>query len=298
MKKLSDRFIIFFLLLLILSSFPSEGSDLFGKEEEMLGNSLDFLATEAFVMIQEEALRKRISGITNKLVRVSALPDVSLRVRIINDKAPNVSSFPGFIYLSTGMLDILKNEGELASVIAHAVGHIHEKDPLKRYEILWKMEKWAIVTSALMPLMVFGGAAVAGATGMAALLSVESGVYVASASYQALTTQDLPEKRIFLNRLGPLLTAPDRESRLSALIVLSDVYAGYEKKKEMRADELAMEYLGKAGYDRDSFVSVLKKLLKLRDDYLAQGHVSHVLIAEPGLEKRIEHATQIINNYR
>lgn len=298
MKKLSERFIIFFLLFLILSPCPSEGSDFFGKEEEKLGRSLDFLATEAFVTIREEALRRRISGITNKLVRASGLPDESVRVRIINDRAPHVSSFPGFIYLSTGMLDIFENENELASVIAHAVAHIHEKDHLKRYEILWKMEKMAIVTSSLMPLMVFGGAAVAGATGMAALLSVETGVYVASASFQALTTQDLPEKKISLNRLGPLLTDPDRESRLSALLVLSDVYAGYEKEKEIRADELAMEYLGEAGYERDSFVFVLKKLLKLRDDYLVQGYVSHVLIAEPGLEKRTEHATHIINNYR
>jgi len=45
-------------------------------------------------------------------------------------------------------------------------------------------------------------------------------------------------------------------------------------------------------------VSVLNKLSNLRSDYISRGYISHIWVAKPGLEKRIDNANNIFENYK
>jgi len=52
------------------------------------------------------------------------------RFTILYDEKIYATSAPGgYIYLTTGMLNFLQNEAELASVLAHEIGRLQYKDP-------------------------------------------------------------------------------------------------------------------------------------------------------------------------
>jgi predicted Zn-dependent protease len=84
---------------------------------------------------------------------------------------------------------------------------------------------------------------------------------------------------------------------LSVLVFLGEIYGGYKEDDEIKADNLAISYLRKAGFNSEALVSVFKKLLKLRNEYISKDYVSHLLVAKPGLEERIENANQVIRKY-
>ncbi len=307
MKRFFPIFIVCSFVLNGLLPLCSEGADYTETEQEIrMGNLFDLYLTESFVMLRDDNLNRKVTKIAEKIVKVSDKPDVKYVVRIINSPLPVASSFPGYIYVSTGMLDILENEDELASVIAHAVAHVNEKNLYETYVSARKMKKIAFVTGSLMPFLMFGGVgivAVAGG-GIAAatvptietLLYTETGIYAASSMVQTVAEQKVPEKRIAINRLGPYLYLPDSESNLSVLVFLGDVYSGYKQDREIMTDKLAVDYLKKAGYKPEAMLSVLKKLLELKNKYLAKGYITHLLIARPGLEQRIKDAHQLIES--
>ncbi len=62
-------------------------------------------------------------------------------IRLLNSSSPNAMALPGgIIFVTTGLIKILKSESELVAVIAHEMGHIelsHCLDSVK-YEILSK----------------------------------------------------------------------------------------------------------------------------------------------------------------
>jgi predicted Zn-dependent protease len=309
MNRLFAVLIIGFIIFSGLLPSHAESVDLSKAEEERrMGHLFDLYMTESFVMLRDDKLYEKISDVVDKIATVTGTSDNKLRLRIINDKLPVASSFRGYVYVSTGMLDILENEAELASVIAHAIAHVIEKDQHQTYnDVLWK-DRVANFTGYIMPLLVFsglGGTAIAGggiATAYTStfegILLIESGFYSMTSIAGGLTATDLREKRIILNRLVPHINLPVTKVGLSVMVFLGDLYGGYGKKEEIQADNLAMNYLDKAGYNPGSLVSVLRKLLKLRNNYVAGGYIYHLLLAKPGLEKRIDNADHVLKNHK
>jgi Zn-dependent protease with chaperone function len=56
----------------------------------------------------------------------------TLRAAIIADETPNAFAFPGgLVAVTTGLLDAVASENELAFVLAHEVGHFHDRDHLR-----------------------------------------------------------------------------------------------------------------------------------------------------------------------
>jgi Zn-dependent protease with chaperone function len=56
----------------------------------------------------------------------------TLRAAIIADETPNAFAFPGgVVAVTTGLLDGVASENELAFVLAHEVGHFHDRDHLR-----------------------------------------------------------------------------------------------------------------------------------------------------------------------
>ncbi len=62
------------------------------------------------------------------------------------------------------------------------------------------------------------------------------------------------------------------------------------------AVKIIITAIKKAGYKPEAMLSVLKKLLELKNKYLAKGYITHLLIARPGLEQRIKDAHQLIES--
>lgn len=283
------------------------------EKEIKIGNFFDLHVTETFVILDDEELVKKITQLVEKLVKVSDCHYPKYKIRIINDSSPFTASFPGYFYISTGLLDILENEDELAAMLATAIAHMHEKYQYDSFISEWnEREKAVIAGVAITFVIVIGGGILSAAAAPAAasanpivlqrwtsttslvILPVAS---ILTAPFMERVTR-LPEKKVLCNRLGPELSrtgmAEDLAIKSNIFIFLKEMYEGYDSDKELKAVELAIRYLDEAGYNSRALVSALVKLLALRNEYLAKGYISNVLISQPSLEARIEYANKII----
>lgn len=77
----------------------------------------------------------RVEALRELLDRISTHwpdNDYSFRVRIWDEPEPNALALPGgTIALTTGLLDAVSSENELAFVLGHELGHFHNRDHLR-----------------------------------------------------------------------------------------------------------------------------------------------------------------------
>lgn len=99
------------------------------RDEVKLGTQLHRQATKKFRLT--DAGLDRIERIGQRVARTSARPNLLYKFHVIESREINGLSLPGgHIYITTGLLK-LANDSELASVLAHEVGHIAARHSLK-----------------------------------------------------------------------------------------------------------------------------------------------------------------------
>jgi predicted Zn-dependent protease len=79
--------------------------------------------------IEDPNVQKYIDSVGQKVARVSHRPDFKYHFVGVKDKSINALALPGgYIFITKGMLVKLKNESELAGVLAHEVVHVAARD--------------------------------------------------------------------------------------------------------------------------------------------------------------------------
>ena len=99
------------------------------RDEVKLGTQLHRQATKKFRLT--DVGLDRIERLGQRVARVSARPNLLYKFHVIESREINGFALPGgHIYITTGLLKIA-NDTELASVLAHEVGHIAARHSLK-----------------------------------------------------------------------------------------------------------------------------------------------------------------------
>ena len=76
-------------------------------------------------LVPDEALQRYVQAIGADLAARSQRPNLPWRFRVVDDPTPNAFALPGgFIYVTRGLLALMENEAELASVLGHEIGHV------------------------------------------------------------------------------------------------------------------------------------------------------------------------------
>ena len=105
-----------------------------GEEEEItLGQAV---AVEAFSRFggeyQNESLTRYINLVGKTIADLSDRPNLNYHFAILNSQEQNAFAAPGgYIFVTIGLLNTLKNEAELAGVLAHEVAHVTQKHMLE-----------------------------------------------------------------------------------------------------------------------------------------------------------------------
>ena len=116
-----------------------------GLEEELaLGQSV---ALEAFSRFggeyRNEPLTRYVNLVGKTIGEVSDRPNLKYHFAILNSREQNAFAAPGgYIFVTIGLLKTLKNEAELAGVLAHEVAHVTQKHMLET------IQRGAVLSSA------------------------------------------------------------------------------------------------------------------------------------------------------
>jgi predicted Zn-dependent protease len=74
---------------------------------------------------QDARLQRTIEKTVDRLVAASERPDLKYRVTILNSPAINAFALPnGHLYVTRGLVALANDKAELASVLAHEMGHV------------------------------------------------------------------------------------------------------------------------------------------------------------------------------
>jgi beta-barrel assembly-enhancing protease len=98
-------------------------------EERAAGRALAARVAGAFGGVwQDKAWTEYVNQVGRGLVPYSNRPDIKYRFAILNTADINAYSCPGgYIFITKGLLKEIKNEDQLAGVLAHEIGHVSER---------------------------------------------------------------------------------------------------------------------------------------------------------------------------
>lgn len=99
-----------------------------------MGNAVDAVVQQQFVLLDDDEVGRRVSAIGNRLLASAQGRDIPYRFRVINHNDLNAFSGPGgYVYVTYGMLRLAQNEDEVAAVIAHEIAHVAKRHQMKFY---------------------------------------------------------------------------------------------------------------------------------------------------------------------
>jgi len=97
------------------------------QQEVALGRQINqgLLESGKIKLAKDARINQYVQEIGQRLAATSDHPEIPYTFQVVRDNSINAfATMGGFVYLHTGLIKTADNEAELASVIAHEIGHI------------------------------------------------------------------------------------------------------------------------------------------------------------------------------
>lgn len=95
------------------------------SQEIQIGREVAAQAEQQFGLVEDAALQDYLHRLGSQLAQASERPDLPWTFRVADDPTPNAFAAPGgYIFITRGLLALLRNEAELVSVLGHEIGHV------------------------------------------------------------------------------------------------------------------------------------------------------------------------------
>ncbi|MDJ0735439.1 MAG: M48 family metallopeptidase [Nostocaceae cyanobacterium] len=109
-------------------------SNISDRQEISIGKQINKQLLDSKVKLYRDSqVNNYIKQIGQRLVPYSSRPDLTYTFQVVDDDSVNAfATMGGFVYIHTGLIKAAKNEAELASVMAHEIGHIGGKHLVKQ----------------------------------------------------------------------------------------------------------------------------------------------------------------------
>ena len=108
-------------------------SNISDRQEVDLGQQMNQEIQQEVRISRNSQLNSYVEQIGSRLAANSTRPNIPYTFQVVEDPAVNAfATAGGFIYVNTGLLKTADNEAEVASVLAHEMGHIEGKHLIKQ----------------------------------------------------------------------------------------------------------------------------------------------------------------------
>lgn len=124
---------------------PATGKDdlvMVGEPQEIqMGRSLSVEVEKKFGLASDAGMQARVDEVGQRLVAVSDRPTITYSFRVLEGKdlekeeRYNAFALPGgYVYIFRDMVEDMKSDNELASVLAHEISHIVARHSIKKLQ--------------------------------------------------------------------------------------------------------------------------------------------------------------------
>jgi len=122
------------------------------EEERTIGGSLALEVLNRFGgMYPNEKLQRYVTLVGESVASVSDRADIPYHFAVINSEEPNAFATPGgYVFVSVGLLKIVRNEAELAGVLGHEIAHITHRHALQTLERSKTLKGLTSLTTAIL----------------------------------------------------------------------------------------------------------------------------------------------------
>jgi predicted Zn-dependent protease len=98
------------------------------KDERVIGEAVSEKVRVEFGVMQDKAVTKYVTLVGTVMAQASTRPDLKWEFIVLDTDGVNAFAAPGgLVHITRGALGLIKNEAELAGVLAHEIGHITGK---------------------------------------------------------------------------------------------------------------------------------------------------------------------------
>jgi len=134
-------------------SIPSYNQ--FTPDDELkIGGALAHDFESGREILSNPLLDHYLNDLVKRLGKASLRPELVYTCRVVNTNDVNSYSFPGgTIFVTTGLLAFVEDESELASVLAHEIGHIAGRHYLNRLSLEMRSKSLWDQTRKMLPLL-------------------------------------------------------------------------------------------------------------------------------------------------
>lgn len=117
------------LALSLASAAPAAAVNLFSVQQDVqLGRQAAADAERQLPILRDGTVQGYVSAIVARLAAAAPGPRFPYQVKVVDAADINAFALPGgYIYVNRGLIEAVRNEGELAGVIAHEMGHVAER---------------------------------------------------------------------------------------------------------------------------------------------------------------------------
>ena len=115
--------------LTLASATPAAAINLFSVEQDaQVGRQAAQEAERQMPMLRDGMSESYVNAIVQRLARVAPGPRFEYRARVVNTSDINAFALPGgYVYVNRGLIAAVRNEGELAGVLAHEMAHVAQR---------------------------------------------------------------------------------------------------------------------------------------------------------------------------
>jgi predicted Zn-dependent protease len=97
-------------------------------EEQQIGQQVSDKVVETFGVYQDAGVTKYVTLVGAVLAQASTRPNLNWQFVVLDTEGVNAFAAPGgYVHITKGLLGLMKNEAELAGVLAHEIVHVTEK---------------------------------------------------------------------------------------------------------------------------------------------------------------------------
>jgi len=102
-------------------------------QEVEIGRKMHPQILQQYGRYADEELQGYVSGVGQRIVAVSHLPDLQFTFTVLDSEEVNAFALPGgYVYITRGIMAYLNSEAELAAVLGHEVGHVTARHAVRQ----------------------------------------------------------------------------------------------------------------------------------------------------------------------